>query len=77
MITFWYQYPPENLEMSAQKNDNSAEPEEAIKPSEYVRELLKEKLSLNPEQHGNAMRLLDQGLYPSVNLMRTSHVPTS
>lgn len=50
--------------MSVQKNDNNVESEETIKPSEYVRELLKEKLSLNPEQHGNAMRLLDQGELP-------------
>lgn len=50
--------------MSTQKNDveDMEASEEIIKPSEYVRELLKEKLSLIPEQHGNAMRLLDQGL---------------
>lgn len=47
------------------KNDNNEEVEgneEAAKPSEYVKELLKEKITLNPEQHGNAMRLVDQGL---------------
>lgn len=51
--------------MSAQKNDieDIETGEESIKPSEYVRELLKEKLSLSPDQHGNAMRLLDQGLF--------------
>ena len=49
--------------MSVQKNDmeDVETGEESIKPSEYVRELLKEKLSLNPEQHEYAMRLLDNG----------------
>lgn len=48
------------------KNENNEEVEgneESIKPSEYVKELLKEKIQLNPEQHSNAMRLLDQGFY--------------
>lgn len=35
--------------------------EDSVKPTEYVKELLKEKLTLNPEQHSNAMRLVDQG----------------
>lgn len=34
--------------------------EEIAKPTEYVKDLLKEKLTLNPEQHSNAMRLVDQ-----------------
>lgn len=49
--------------MSTMKTENNEEVEggdESVKPSEYVKELLKEKLLLNPDQHGNAMRLLDQ-----------------
>jgi hypothetical protein len=63
--------------MSAQKNDieDVETSEESIKPSEYVRELLKEKLSLNPDQHGNAMRLLDQGLF-SLYLFKSNGMTT-
>lgn len=42
--------------------NNGEETQETSKPSsEYVKELLKEKVSLDPELHSNAMRLLDSG----------------
>lgn len=48
------------------ENENNEEVDnngdESGKPlSEYVKELLKEKVSLDPDQHPNAMRLLDEG----------------
>ncbi|XP_065199559.1 KH domain-containing, RNA-binding, signal transduction-associated protein 3-like isoform X2 [Planococcus citri] len=43
-----------------ENNEEVEGSEEIAKPSEYVKDLLKEKLTLNPEQHSNAMRLVDQ-----------------
>lgn len=34
----------------------------AQKVNEYIRELLSEKLSINPSQHPHAARLIDQGI---------------
>lgn len=45
-----------------ENNEDIEGNEESVKPSEYVKELLKEKLTLNPEQHSNAMRLVDSGI---------------
>lgn len=58
------------------KNDSGEEvveatTDESVKPSEYVKELLKEKVTLNPEEHSNAMRLIDQGSYASVSNVQT------
>lgn len=66
-----------NGSQAAQQNLNSAESQEDIqmktdgenaegsqtdgKVGEYVRDLLKEKTSLDPGQWPNAMRLIDQG----------------
>lgn len=48
-----------NEEQETEVENNS---DEANKPSsEYVKELLKEKVSLDPETQSNAMRLLDDG----------------
>lgn len=47
-----------------ENNEEIEGSEEIAKPTEYVKELLKEKLTLNPEQHSNAMRLVDQGILP-------------
>ena len=46
----------ENNEEVDNNGDESGKPS-----SEYVKELLKEKVSLDPDQHPNAMRLLDEG----------------
>ncbi len=48
--------------MKNENNDGMEGTEDSMKPSEYVKELLKEKNSLSPEQHSNAMRLIDQGI---------------
>uniref|UniRef100_A0A1B6D4L2 K Homology domain-containing protein n=1 Tax=Clastoptera arizonana TaxID=38151 RepID=A0A1B6D4L2_9HEMI len=50
----------EDIQMKSDSGDMETGQSDGLKAGEYVRELLKEKMSMDPGQHPNAMRLLDQ-----------------
>lgn len=51
----------EDIQMKGETGDMETNQVDSVKAGEYVRELLKEKMSLDPAQWPNAMRLVDQG----------------
>lgn len=51
----------EDIQMKSEPVDMETNQADSVKAGEYVRELLKEKMSLDPAQYPNAMRLVDQG----------------
>lgn len=55
------------------ENENSEQEQQVdmAKQSLYIKELLKEKMQLDPEHHANAMRLVDEG---TVVLISSSNV---
>ena len=51
----------EDIQMKSESSDMETNQADGVKAGEYVRELLKEKMTMDPAQTPNAMRLLDQG----------------
>lgn len=51
----------EDIQMKSESSDMETNQADGLKAGEYVRELLKEKMTMDPSQCPNAMRLLDQG----------------
>ncbi|KAG8293275.1 hypothetical protein J6590_020878 [Homalodisca vitripennis] len=51
----------EDIQMKSESGDMETNQADSVKAGEYVRELLKEKMALDPAQWPNAMRLVDQG----------------
>lgn len=51
----------EDIQMKSESGDMETNQADSVKAGEYVRELLKEKMSLDPSECPNAMRLVDQG----------------
>ncbi|XP_046682720.1 KH domain-containing, RNA-binding, signal transduction-associated protein 2-like isoform X2 [Homalodisca vitripennis] len=50
----------EDIQMKSESGDMETNQADSVKAGEYVRELLKEKMALDPAQWPNAMRLVDQ-----------------
>lgn len=51
----------EDIQMKSEAGDMETSQADGVKAGEYVRELVKEKMSMDPGQYPNAMRLVDQG----------------
>lgn len=51
----------DDFQMKSEPGDMETNQADSAKMGEYVRELLTEKMALDPSQYPNAMRLVDQG----------------